>query len=516
MRKILSAALLFACFQSFAQPTSEQKKVLFTKIDSLVSNYIRFSTFQTPGQSTVTPGALNRFGQLFTPDAKIPDEMSPGFFYGDKEQPEKIMTTTLPEYLSKMQASYPEGLSIKLLNANVSYKNLDQGMVKVALVKRTEGFHSSGLNFQNNDTIVLNLKISDDFSRVQISGIDMIGYSLSFLNDKDRDFVMDSKDKCPSRPGIGEVNGCPLSGAPDASLAKHFWITGYGQFGSYSSTVNEVAGQSAGAVMPNGSTSGGGIQFEYLFGPKANFGIGAGIAFSGMKGKISKSAYSSQFDVKASNNIFYRQIITAQGAFEEDYSVSTVSVPVVLILKGDFSSKLGFRIEGGINYNLSAKGTMNSTSGVFDYEAIYRYNAQGQTVPVTSSDPQYDWMITRTQAAKYGDVAAYFNSVKGRYPVGLGMSTANGDDNLRLKPNGSSTFKGSIGLIIRPSISYKINPDFAISLGIFYSKMDLTGENNTGFKLLDENRNYNSMLGGISKMSVSSTGAIISITHSLF
>ena len=62
------------------QPTQEEKKLLFDKVDTLLVNYIRYSRFLEGAALKVTPQAISNFRQLFVSDnATLPDEMSPLF-----------------------------------------------------------------------------------------------------------------------------------------------------------------------------------------------------------------------------------------------------------------------------------------------------------------------------------------------------------------------------------------------------------------------------------------------------
>ncbi|HRH49204.1 MAG TPA: hypothetical protein PLP23_10655 [Panacibacter sp.] len=604
MKKLLSILLLTAAVSAFAQaPNAEQKKNLYVSIDSLLINYIKYSGFVLPTQNSITDGAIVKFKSLFTPDAIIPDEMNTAFYDGDKKNPEKIVSRSIDALGATMKKDYPDGVNVKLLNSNVSFKDIAGKTIKLLLEKNTVGNTASGLNFENHDTIVLTVKIvSEDYSKLQISGITIVGYSLKFNNDTDHDFVINSKDACPTEAGFFQANGC-LTAPEIATIAARkktmdslvqveikrvadsiaaekkrvadsiavvkkriedsiarvrarekeikdsislsefmakldrkskepaHWVLSLGvNGGAFSSTVTEsdllnhydshLSNSTNDPTKFSGKSSvGGDLQLHYFFGPKADFGIGVGIGYQGMKGDIEKNNFSVQY--KAQDNavngrpsVVYRQIITLLNPIKEDVSINNLSVPVTLMYKTTFSKKIGFQIEGGIVYNLKFGNSIGSTNALFDREAIYKYTSDGTTVydgnPTTPD--QTSWLITKDQASKHSSVLTteqYFQKMNTNgYNVGLNESASSVTKKFDFD-------NGSIGLIVRPSVSYIVSNQFSLSLGFYYSSTSFS-QNASGYKLIDEHLNYSSLVNGLSKMSVSSYGVRLSITQALF
>ena len=62
---LLPFLLLLSSIAAFAQPTQDEKKLLFNKIDTLLINYVKYSRFLEDGKYKITPGAINNFKQLF-------------------------------------------------------------------------------------------------------------------------------------------------------------------------------------------------------------------------------------------------------------------------------------------------------------------------------------------------------------------------------------------------------------------------------------------------------------------
>ncbi|GAA4343181.1 hypothetical protein [Flaviaesturariibacter amylovorans] len=582
MKKLLVIISLLGAVGASAQgPTAEQKKAAVQKADSIVALYIRYSSFIAPGKSTITPEATAAFARLFTPDAQIPNEVHPEYFYRDmkaenltgyRDLLEKkgiaghLRTVSVQDFVRKVEALNKDGFVVRLANANVSYKEVGSRNVKVLLAKSLQSFFNNELILETKDTVQLTIRLTDDFSNAAISNIAMMGYQVRHVNDADRDFVADKNDKCPNEAGFFSADGCPTvreknienerrtfvadsirrvkelydawakcysdSVSRSNYIAKvkalsavppKWWITagvmgGTGKFdgtqANYAANYQQANADSFRAPTMNfksGSVMGGFVQVERYFGTKANFGIGVGIAYTMMKGTMEGSAFRVQYkatDAHIPGRPFdYRQIISSNGSFSEEIKNTTMSVPILLIYKGDISSKLGFRIEAGAQLNVSSKTTMESAKGSFDYEAVYRFNSDNQSVysPTTGEN---DWIITRDYVSKHGNAESYFSALRGNgYPVGLGIAAPS--------QSTESTLKSSVGILVRPSLSYKVNPDFSLNLGFFYSTTSFTNSTSQ-YQLVNESGRYNTMLNGFDKLKASSYGVSLSITRSLF
>jgi hypothetical protein len=276
--------------------------------------------------------------------------------------------------------------------------------------------------------------------------------------------------------------------------------------------ANTDSFRTPGLTYKAGNYFGGFVQIERFFGSKANFGIGAGVAFSTMKATLSAESFRTQFKATSSvggRNFDYRQIITSNAPFEEQVKLTNVSIPIMLIYKGDINRKLGFRIEAGAALSMSAQTTMEATSGTFDYEAVYRFTGDNGAVysPTTGAN---DWIITRNFIAIHGgqDVYGQFAALK---DYGVALDYKPGES----QQSRTSALKAGGGLMVRPAITYKVNEDFGLNLGFFYSSTSMTG-GSANYQLMNERKEYNTLLNGFDNLKTSSYGVTLSITHSLF
>lgn len=667
IKKIILPVLLLLTFQVALaqQPTQEEKKLLFDKIDTLLVNYIKYSRFLEGADLKITPGAINNFKQLFVSDnVTLPDEMNPLYFDTENEKrgkkpalpsgnslnaeagklknkvpilkagntnsnallhslkdslalylnglnngrdsfyreyndlnrklagfneemnlQERIVDRSLAEFIVMLETNYQDGLSVKLLNSAISFNDVENNSIKVLIRKKTEGkIYGSGVKLTNTDTLLLTLHITQQYSKVLISNIEMMGYKLDFLNDDDHDFITNTVDACPDERGLFTSTGCPdktetnlknnlvdylqtrLEDSATAVVSRAEVDTKINRVETQIRTLENkintrprwviTIGANAGVVTANftnaasgydyggsntlpqadenpastfsdGKVVGGFGMLERYFGTKdkpANIGIAAGLAFNSLSGTVKKDTFHVEYqaadkaygDRKGGNS--FTQIISA-GAIEEKVTISNVSVPIVAIYRGNVTKTLGFKIEAGVAFNLFYKSKMNSTDASFDYEAIYKYDSpfpdaenQDYFDPGGTANPDpSSWLITKDAVGKHigeTNVKDYFNRMEANnYPVGLGIKP------LSTNTNPSATFNVGISFILRPSISFYFG-GASLNLGAYYIRTNFSQPGT--YRLIDENKNYNTLMQGVSKASNSSYGFHISYSFPLF
>ena len=574
MKKILSLLLILVSAKSFCQgPSTSEQKLIFGKIDSIVTSYINYSSFVTPGKNGVTPDAVNNFKGLFAPGIQVPHEMIPAYFYGDTTRPDSIVMRSVNDYSAGILTYFKAGITVQLLYSDINLSSIADKAIKVLMIKKQEGYMPDGLNLQNQDTVVLSLKISDDYSRIVISNVEVLGYKFSSNNDKDGDFIKDDNDPCPDKANVnrqsstGKSNGCITdwqlakiaaylkdSAAAGKAVAEksrdvkecndkqtsidnristlndlltsapHFWIGGGVNGGMVNSSLKN--GPDLTTTFKGSSAFGGDIHLSYFFGKTASFGISAGAAYSTFSGNLTEDVYNRSFSADdprhtdaAGHPTKYTQIISlTKGPVVESVSLSQLSIPVTLIYKGKFSDKFGYMLEGGVAYNLQYSGTMSSTDASFIYEAVYNYDKLPKKQPGTNDNNPAGqaFRITRDMATNVYkmDLQTYLTTMSSGYPVGYDVKTFN-------STNSSATFdNGSLSFLMRMGLTYNPSPVFSVSATVFFqsSTFNNTSAAAQDYKLINDatSRNYNTLLNGVSSMSNTLVGLRIGIAHTLF
>lgn len=559
MKKYLSIIFCFAICSAYSQtPSTEQKKQSFKVVDELVNNYMQYSKINDPS-------TIQAFKQLFAKDATIPNEIIPAYFYNNKKQPEKILSVSVADYLAKLNEVYPKGYDfVKFLNSAISYKNISKKEVKVIFQKNISAYTNTGLQLEVIDTVQLNIVLAADYTSAAIAKIDLLGTSLKLVNDDDKDFVSNDNDKCKTVRGLYTLDGCytvqeqqyidsvvmakakihkdsleyvskikslnseSITLTKLAATPPHWWVNIGVAGGSVSSTISGENAYKADVVKANTiptSTfkSGNFMQFNvglnYFFGAKANFGIGLGLNYNNISGNVAKDSFHVEYKEKDKSGSDFTQLVSSRGAITEKVGITELSIPITLIYKGDFSKKMGFNIEAGILYNLSYNSTTSSTNSMFDLEAQYLFSGSaangGNYYDAINPSEKTSWLITRKQAIANGATdggTAYLNTMEG-YGFYVGASKT------ATKSTTISNFQsGSIGFIIKPSLSYHFNNTASINAGIVFTSTTFNQTTNT-YRVFDKTQNslnYNTLLNGVNTMANSNIGVHISFTKALF
>jgi hypothetical protein len=245
----------------------------------------------------------------------------------------------------------------------------------------------------------------------------------------------------------------------------------------------------------NGIFYSGSLQLGYFFGHARSFGIGSGISLARHNGKLTVENFHVEYKAIDFNNEVFRQVVHAGMPIEEELSVTNISIPLVLKYQTFFENKLGIQLDAGIVLNLKNSTTYTSNA-IFDYEAVYKYVVNGQTLSAIydqSSEPgPTNWMISRRHYARTqpeGDIAAYFDSRrKEGYNVGLDVRAA--------APAGKVELKTGIGYQVQPGVCYLINERMVASLNFLFLWQSYSNENGST-RLTDKVGSYSALINNI-------------------
>lgn len=274
--------------------------------------------------------------------------------------------------------------------------------------------------------------------------------------------------------------------------------------GNYTNSI--AAKNNIGNVkFDNGMAYGFDAQVGYFFGKNRHWGVGVGFMYMRQTGDMTLDRFHVEYQSTDGFGDAFRQLITAKGPVKESLTMTNMNIPVVLKYKNQFNKHWGFAMDAGILYNLQLKNSY-TTDATFDYEAIYAYQKTGEgTVAVYDNNPTpngNDWLITydyyHTKNPN-GNIVDTFSKLRGQgYNVGLGV-----------KPNsktGDASYKtGSIGLLLKPSVSYLVSEHVAIDLGLYYTYQTFKSSEGN-YRITDKAGSYSSLTNGMSSVSSSSLG----------
>jgi outer membrane protein OmpA-like peptidoglycan-associated protein len=279
--------------------------------------------------------------------------------------------------------------------------------------------------------------------------------------------------------------------------------------GNYTNGINNNTGT---LKFSNGMTYGGDAQIGYFFGKKAHFGIGTGFMYLYQTGDATLKGFRVEFQNTegSSNNLTFRQIITADRDIKESLTTTNMNIPLVLKYKDRFSRRFGFTADAGILYNIQEKNSYK-TNAMFDYEGIYKYNTDGTAVYDNSPTPaSTDFLLTKqhylaTAGNTQSNMAQYFaNEYAAGHNVGLNV-TPNSN-------KGTTNYlTGSVGFLVQPSLNYFLSDNLALNIGGYYMFQPFNNSVPSGYRVTDKVGSYNSITNSVSSTNAQSYGGNIGL-----
>ncbi|MBL0341158.1 MAG: thrombospondin type 3 repeat-containing protein [Bacteroidetes bacterium] len=211
--KLILFILLIAPVLIQGQDLSNKDKALIsTKVDTLLTSFMTKGSLTKPGKIKMDDKTTSEFKKLFTLDAQIFDDINAEFNQDLSGYPYVLMTKTRNEYIEDLVFEFENGLMINNKRINVSYEELDKGIVKAAIERDISGITKSrSYHFFNHDTILVTIAVGADKS-VKIKSIEALGNpQVKIKNDDDLDGVVDATDECRKQRGLIALRGCPDS-----------------------------------------------------------------------------------------------------------------------------------------------------------------------------------------------------------------------------------------------------------------------------------------------------------------
>jgi outer membrane protein OmpA-like peptidoglycan-associated protein len=311
--------------------------------------------------------------------------------------------------------------------------------------------------------------------------------------------VVSSKPELEKAPWCVDLNLKPGLLSQDISMSN------------LSSRYPNALNSNIGSVKSDkGRSFGMDVQVGYFFGPKREYGVGTGLMFFTQKADLTMDPFHIEYESTDHEGNTFRQVVTASQPITETVKTTSINIPIVFKYRRDITPKWGVTADVGLVYNLQVKNSYTANAA-FDYEAIYKFDGEGNAIYDNAPVPDpNDWLITRAQYnAKNpnGDVNAYFSQLNAEGTnVGLGMKPTN--------TSGKTSYKsGSVGFIVQPSATYKINDMLSLNFGLYYWSQKFSNSDNDA-KTTDKTGEYNSLTKGVSSSLNASYGINIGVRYS--
>ncbi len=275
---------------------------------------------------------------------------------------------------------------------------------------------------------------------------------------------------------------------------------------AYPQALNDTI---SGLRFKNGSSFGIDAQVGCFLGPKRHWGIGLGLMYMWQQGDIYLDQFKVEYASTDRNNDVFRQVLSSNKQIKESVTMSNLTLPLVLKYKAQFSRRWGFTADAGLLFRLHMQNSYTSNAA-FNYEAIYKFKqVGGQNVTVfdnaATPDPT-DQIITQAfynahaSGNTYSTAQEWFNA---QYALGQNVG-------LNIHPNSTSgtvTYKGTLGFMIQPSITYRLTDFVFLNMGLYYIIQSFnSNDNNQNYKLTDKVGTYSSVMNGVTSSANSTYG----------
>ena len=239
----------------------------------------------------------------------------------------------------------------------------------------------------------------------------------------------------------------------------------------------------------------GEAEIGYFFDAGRHFGVGTGLIYQNETYKLVEDRFSVQYMSNDANANVFRQELSSHGGFIENIATRNWSIPLVFKYKREIIDRIGFIGDLGLLYNVFYRNSYKSNAS-FDYQAIYQYSLESNTFVydngVVPSSHDVFYTIANAHAANLNQLFETWHSEG--FNVGLQQRP--------LSSGGSVKYvSGSLGLILRPDISYTLNDRTALHAGLYLIYMDVkSGIADNNYRVTDKVGTYNSLLNAITNV----------------
>ncbi len=277
-----------------------------------------------------------------------------------------------------------------------------------------------------------------------------------------------------------------FGGSQSGKLEQNNWSQNY--MNALNSSLNSVD-------QKNGFHYGLNASLGYFFGKKKFVGLGAGFQFLQTQYDLTLNPFSIEYQSIDGQGYTFRQGILSNAKIDEQIKQHTFGIPLMVLFKKEFGESWGVHIDAGVILNVTSKATFEASNSNFDYEAVYKLDNNGTAVFDDNATPDPNsWLITQehyNRTNPSGDVNEYFDNLHNQgFNVGLGITPTT--------KSGSVT-KSSVNTtwFVRPSVSYKLNPNVALHFYINLQQQKTNFENQVNYKITEERGDYSSMTNGL-------------------
>jgi hypothetical protein len=443
-----------------AQVNTNQLAADFAQLDSILIKFNKTGQFRESGSPDVSRAVMDQYLALFAPDVYVWDNYNPKRDDDQFKRPSKpyngaykLVTT----FLDDVYRFCPKGVKSSLTAINADFSQITSGTAIYVIERISNHEAYDGSRFKSIETFQLTLK-KNASGRFKITEMKDIAHSIDCSN-CDYDLVGpvhpsdDSKINSKAWATIEGGFGIGQFNVQDISLAN-LDASAYDQLSTERSSIG------ANRESQVNSAFFGRVSAELMFGYKNQFGVGLGVAFSGMNATASYDALELSFRDEDFNQTSYNRIVRLDEV-EEEYAITSLSLPIMARYTRRLNDKLKIHVSAGPQLFLTASSKTTS-SAIADFEAFYIRNTQNNTYFYTDGafDSRNVFAISEFQFIQdYGDLAeAQFKQRAAQgYDVGI---------NQAVQGETTHDFDMSLGFCASLGASYRVNAGNELYFGL--------------------------------------------------
>jgi hypothetical protein len=279
--------------------------------------------------------------------------------------------------------------------------------------------------------------------------------------------------------------------------------------------VNSLNAKISGVKFSNGISGGIDAELSYYFDVSGRYGLGLGVMYLHQSGDLTMNNFHIEYQSVDKFNNTFRQTVTATGPVKERLGTTGISIPVLFKYKLKLSEGIFFNADAGLLINL-IESSHYATNASFDYGAIYKYSGtQGNLVPVydySATPAPGDLLLTRSQylsGHSADGVQQYFNGYQSQgYNVAADARPGTNHGRVSAK-------SGSVGILLRPSVSIAVSNAIFIHAGVYYQYQNFRHDAPSDYRLTNKVGEYNALVNSINHSVDNSFGISIGASYRL-
>jgi Outer membrane protein beta-barrel domain len=310
---------------------------------------------------------------------------------------------------------------------------------------------------------------------------------------------VDDDKKPPATPPIS-IDGSFLLGMTSGAAQTKF-----SSIYNYTNAINPIISS---PVVTSGMAIGVQAGVGHYLNLTKNWGYGVGLLYFFTAQTYKASTFQVQYQSTDFQNNTFRQSVNAVGPVSESITSNSLSLPLLIKYKANFSRDALFELEFGPVINLLLLN-FYSTNAIFNYGAIYSYKSNGSTVVAVFDSAAVpaatDLFYTADSVQRYfaGSPEKTLDSLhKAGYAVGANVRPS--------KNSGVYLFNNiGFGIYIHPQITFKKEQRLNYKIGAYFSYLTYNNTVSSGYMLTNNVGDYNSMLKNISNQRLVSVGLTV-------